>query len=137
MNEVPDSEFDIGIQNYIDLYLAQHEIPQAKLTDVHEHRGLFVNLSRLYYERSQRMKSRNNDLYRHRRHLAVEYLRTVHDDLRVLGEPHNQHLDRLMIEFGAKIPGFPDPFSNETIKKFHANVMKVLPKIDPNISKLS
>ncbi len=129
--DLDDHSFNEMMAGYTHTYQHQNALPQHDLSDVYPYRGILVNVAQIYYER-QYFRPTRGASDRARNYQYKEYLRTVDEDMRFLNEPSNEHLDKLLIETGVKLPQFPDL----RLVRFNTNIMRVLSKIDPNIAAL-
>jgi|GEM_PF-4748321 len=124
--------FNLMVTDYVHENLLQHPVQQHETSDVYPYRGVLVSVAKIYYERQYFRQQRHSEADRARNYQYKEYLRTVHDDMRWLNEPSNEHMDALLSGTGTRDPILPDP----PLVRFNTNIMRVLGKIDHNIAPL-
>lgn len=131
--ELSHVQFDLMTRVYVNNWLEETK-PVQTGTDITPYRSILVNVAQLYYERQYFRPDRHTAADRARDYEYKEYLRTVDDDIRYLGEPSNPHLDSLLRGTDRYYDMFPKHTPTRAL--FRTNILRVLTKIDPNIAAL-
>lgn len=159
-----DEDFTELMRDYVKHYLVDHPGTPHPTNEIHQFRGILVNLAHIYHERCESKKLRSirernlsyvakkmldtectyheqcdgkqsRDITDiHLSYLTKEYLTAVCNDMRLLHEPIDENFMALLVATGAKNPVLP--LREYPIRFQSTNEIQVLSKIDPSITPL-